>query len=108
MNILIAYASHDGQTEKIARFLGDHWRAQEHVVDLLDVAHLPNAVALDKYAAVVVGAPVRMGKYPAAMAKFVRAHRTQLEVRRSGFFSVCMAATSSAVATRAKAQSWPQ
>jgi len=106
MKILIVYATTDGQTEKIARFLAEHLRKQ-HEVELLDATRPGPGVALADFEAIVVGAPVRMAKYPLAILDFVRAHRAQLEQKRAAFFSVCMAAASTRESTRHEAEAYP-
>jgi len=84
MKILIVYATADGQTEKIARFLAEHLRTQ-HEVELLDAARPGPGVALADYDAIVVGAPQK----------------------RAAFFSVCMAAASTRESTRHEAEAYP-
>lgn len=106
MNVLIVYATHDGQTEKIARFLADHLRARQQRVDVMDAARPLPELNPDGYEAIVVGAPVRAGRYPSAAVNFVRAHRARLEQARSAFFSVCMAAASSDAAKRREAEGY--
>ena len=106
MNILIVYSTHDGQTEKIARFIADRMRAQSHRVDVMDVARPRPELLVDRYEAIVIGAPVRMGKYSRAVVRFVRANRTWLAQVQSAFFSVCMAAASNDTRHR-EAETWP-
>jgi len=107
MKILVVYGTTDGQTGKIARYLGERLRAHQHTVEVEDAAHLPPDLAVVGYDAVVVGAPVRMEKYPRVVIDFARTHRAQLEQIPSAFFSVCMAAASTIEAKRRQAESWP-
>jgi menaquinone-dependent protoporphyrinogen oxidase len=108
MNVLIVFASHDGQTEKIARFLAERMREKDHRVDVMDAAHPRPEVSLDRYQAVVIGAPVRAGKYPRAAINFARANRARLEQMPAAFFSVCLAAASQKEAERRAALALPE
>lgn len=107
MNILIVYASHDGQTGKIARFLAERLRAGRQHVEVMDAAQPRPRMSVEDYEAIVVGAPVRMQKYPLAIVNFVRANRARLAQVRSAFFSVCMAAASTDEARRRAAEAFP-
>jgi len=108
MKLLVVYASHDGQTEKIARFLADHLRAMHHEVRLMDAGHPVPAVAVNDFQAMVIGAPVRMMKYPLSIVNFVRANRARLTQVPTAFFSVCMAVASDSEAKRREAGQWPE
>lgn len=107
MNILIVYGTHEGQTEKIADFIAQRLRAQNHNVDKMDAARPRPEFSADRYGVVIIGAPVRMAKYPRAVIDFVRANRTRLEQVRSAFFTVCMAAAATDYARRREAETWP-
>lgn len=107
MRILVVYATHDGQTEKIAHFLADQLRARNHLVDTMNVTEPRSDVSVNNYEAVAIGAPVRMERYPLAMVNFVRANRERLREMKSAFFSVCMAVASVHNAKRVEAERWP-
>ena len=106
MNMLIVYSTHDGQTEKIAHYMAERMRAQSHRVDVMDVIRPRSELSVDRYEAIVIGAPVRMGKYSRAVIRFVRSNRARLEQVRSAFFSVCMAAADNDTQHR-EAEIWP-
>lgn len=107
MKILMVYGTTDGQTGKITYFVADRLRAHRHSVVIADAARLSADFEVVGYDAVIVGAPVRMEKYPRPVIDFVRAHRAQLDQTPSAFFSVCMAAASAIEAKRRQAESWP-
>lgn len=108
MNILIVYCTHDGQTEKIAHFLAGQMRAHQRAVEVVNAARPAPEFSVSQYDAVIIGAPVRMGKYPRAVIDFVRTHRARLEKVPSAFFSVCMAAANPNEAKRRAAENWPE
>lgn len=107
MKIMMVYGTTDGQTEKIARFVAERLRTHQHAVEVEEATHLPPGLVVGRYDAVVVGAPVRMERYPRAVIEFIRTHRTQLGQIPSAFFSVCMAAASKVESKRRQAESWP-
>jgi menaquinone-dependent protoporphyrinogen oxidase len=92
-NVLIVYATKEGQTEKIARHIADTVQRAGHDVMLVDVAHEPAPADLAPFDAILVGAPLH-GTYPRCILRFVRAHRALLEQKQAAFFSVGLAVAS--------------
>lgn len=89
--ILIAYASHYGQTEKIATHLADQLRQQGHEVALVD-ARASDVPAPKRFDLVVLGSRVEAGQHATEIRKYIREHIAVLEVMPTAFFSVSMAA----------------
>ena len=54
--ILVAYATHEGQTRKISQFIADRIRAAGHEVDLVDTTSSESALLFSVYAGAVLGA----------------------------------------------------
>lgn len=71
MRILIAYATTDGQTRKIARFAADLLADLGHGVELLNVEDA-EGLDLARFGAAVLGASLHAGGYQKAMAAFLR------------------------------------
>lgn len=105
--LLIAYASQEGQTERIARRLAGALSAEGHRVTVAPYASVTTlAPSGEPYDAVVVGASVHVGSFPAPLTRWVRDVLVPalgaLPRPTSAFFSVCLAAarcTASDVAT---------
>jgi menaquinone-dependent protoporphyrinogen oxidase len=89
--ILIAYATTEGQTAKIAEYMANVIRGQGHEAQALDLKRSKD-VPLDDYDAVIVGGSIHMGKHQNDVADFVSANRVRLERLPSAFFSVSLAA----------------
>jgi menaquinone-dependent protoporphyrinogen oxidase len=89
-NVLVVYATHDGQTRKIAERIATVLRVHRHVVELLDATQ-SREVDLTRFEAVFIGSPVRAQSYLRAVERFVRLHRPALERIPSLFFSVNLA-----------------
>jgi menaquinone-dependent protoporphyrinogen oxidase len=92
-NVLVVYATHDGQTRKIAERIATMLRIHRHVVELLDAAQ-SREVDLSRFDAVFLGSPVRAQGYLRAVVRFIRSHRTALERMPTLFFSVGLAVIS--------------
>ena len=90
MRILIVYSTYDGQTERIARRMGDGLAKSGHQVVVRPIENAPGA--LEDCDAVLVGGAVRYGNHSKVLVKWVRAHREALAARWNAFFSVCMSA----------------
>jgi menaquinone-dependent protoporphyrinogen oxidase len=93
-NILIVYATREGQTEKIARRLAETLAARGHTAELFDADHESARVDLERFHAVVVGGPIHAQGYPRSIVRFARRHRKLLESTASAFFSVGLAVAS--------------
>lgn len=92
-NVLVVYATHDGQTRKIAERIATVLRVHRHVVELLDATQ-SREVDLARFDAAFVGSPVRAQGYLRAVVRFIRAHRAELEQMPTLFFSVGLAVLS--------------
>jgi menaquinone-dependent protoporphyrinogen oxidase len=95
-NVLIVYATREGQTGKIARRLAETLRSDRHRVELLDTDHPGENAALDasRFQAVIVAAPIHAGGYPRSVREFVRQHAGVLNSVPSAFLSVGLAVAS--------------
>jgi menaquinone-dependent protoporphyrinogen oxidase len=92
-NVLVVYATQEGQTGKIARYLAAALRTSGHVGELFDAGHDP-LPDLERFRAVVVCAPIHAGGYPRSIVRFAREHRDFLERVPSVFLSVGLAVLS--------------
>ena len=81
MKILIAYATTDGQSRKIARFAADRLADSGHAVELLCVDDA-EGLDLTRFHGVIVGGSGHMGGYQKALTRFVTEAQTALGGRR--------------------------
>ncbi len=87
--ILVLYGTTEGQTAKVARFLGDTLRSDGASADVIDARSAwPSP---DDYDAVIVAASVHAGGYQRAVRRWVRAHAQALNDKPNAFVSVCLA-----------------
>lgn len=91
MNVLIVFASKEGQTEKIAQFIAEVFRRHGHQVTTKSGEHLPEYFSIESFDAAIIGGSIHMGDYPHYLKKFVTTHRDWLNQAPSAFFTVCMA-----------------
>jgi len=102
MRILIAYATKEGQTEKIARRLATVLRERGDAPHLLDTDHPDGSMDLEQFQAALVCAPIHAGGYPRSLVRFARQHRAFLERGPSAFLSVGLAIASRTTDGRAE------
>ena len=86
---LVLYGTGTGQTRKIALALADSMRSAELAVHVVNTA---DKIDPDPgpYAGVIVAAPVRAGRYPKPVRRWVKAHAGALGNRPTAFVSVCL------------------
>ena len=104
--VLILYTSKTGQTTKIAERMAQHMRDKGSTVDCFRLNHLPRDFDIDTYDGILVGAPVRMMKFPKRVVRFVRRNRDKLVSHNGGFFVVCMAAADKRPETQQDLANW--
>jgi menaquinone-dependent protoporphyrinogen oxidase len=89
--ILVAYATTEGQTRKIAEFIAERLRIRGHRVDLIDTA-TPAAEAVSvAYQAAILGGSVHYDKHQDALAHFIKSNLAWLNAMPTAFFSVSLA-----------------
>jgi menaquinone-dependent protoporphyrinogen oxidase len=91
MKILIAYASTEGQTRKIARFCADHLADAGHAVELMR-AEDAEGLELGRYNAAILAGSVHIGHYQEALVRFAREAAADLATMPTLFLSVSLAA----------------
>lgn len=90
MKLLIVYATTEGQTRKMVRFLKDKAVAAGHQVDLFNALDEP--LPPDGYDRVIIAASIHVMKYQAAIRHYTHDHHAALNNRPSAFLSVSLAA----------------
>lgn len=94
MTILIVYGTTEGQTRKIARFIGEKIREGGEDVRLVDSADLPSDLDVEAFDAIVAAGSVHNGHHQAALFQFVRDHLDALQGKPSAFVSVSLSMAS--------------
>jgi menaquinone-dependent protoporphyrinogen oxidase len=90
--VLLLYASHYGQTRRIAEHLAAVLRTRDHEVELADArAGTPRLPAPERYDVVVLGSRVEFGRHATDILEYIRSHREALSRMPTAFFSVNMA-----------------
>ncbi|HUM11726.1 MAG TPA: flavodoxin domain-containing protein [Myxococcaceae bacterium] len=90
-NVLVVYASQNGQTRKIAERIATGLRVRRHLVELLDAESLPQDLDLSRFQAVFVGSPIIANGYLRPIVRFVQEYRAALQRIPTLFFSVGLA-----------------
>ncbi len=93
MSILIAYATTEGQTRKIARHAAAHLSALGRSVELMSVTEASD-LTLGDYDGAILLASVHAGRYQSAFVNFVTSQKAALDAIPSAFLSVSLSAAS--------------
>lgn len=106
MNILIVYASQEGQTATIAQFIADAIRRHGHQATVLSGDHLPKDFSTADFDAAIIGGSIHMSAFPGYLETFITTHRDWLNQVPSAMFTVCMAIHSKNAKEQATARSF--
>ncbi|WP_425259369.1 flavodoxin domain-containing protein [Rubrivivax sp. RP6-9] len=90
--ILVAYATTEGHTRKVAEFIAGRLRARGQRAELVDLATAPVPDGSTAYAAVFVGGSVHQHRHQGAMVHFMKANVGWLGKLPVALFSVSLAA----------------
>ena len=90
--ILIAYATIDGQTARVAERMAATLRGAGHDVTVRRADAAEVGAELGRQDAIIVGGGIRYGHHAPALERMVRARLAELASRPSAFFSVCLSA----------------
>jgi len=92
VSILIVFATQEGQTANIARFVEDEARQEGHDVTLVDTSEDTTQVSFEGVDKVVLAAPVHERRHPEHFEVFLSSQRSQLEERPTLLLSVSLSA----------------
>ena len=100
LRFIVAYASLEGQTDKIAHHVARQVERRGHVARLFDVRDAERAADAGDFDAAVIAGSVHMGTHDQALAAFVTQHLEALQSVPSALLSVSLAAASSEASDR--------
>ena len=92
MKVLIAYATTEGQTMKIAEKTAYQVRELGHVAELMDTDRKHSGFHVDDFNAIIVAASVHQHEHQEAIELFVVACRAALNAKPTMFLSVSLSA----------------
>lgn len=93
MTVLIVFATVEGQTEKIARFISGVAKNAGFNTKLINTDEMPGHVSIDDVVKVVLLAPVHERRHPESFEAFVTSNRDALTKRKSLVLSVGLKAS---------------
>lgn len=91
MHLLIAYATTDGHTRKVARFAADRLAGQGHAVELLNVEDT-EGLDLSRFDGAILAGSLHAGGYQKSLARFVREAAVALALMPTLFLAVSLSA----------------
>lgn len=87
----IIVASVHGQTRKIADFLRQQLQSHDGSAEVyITNSRRTLSIPLETFDAVIVGAPVYAGKFPAPLEEWTRNHMQEIQAKPCAFFSVSL------------------
>jgi menaquinone-dependent protoporphyrinogen oxidase len=92
MTVLVAFATIEGQTAKIARFVESEVRKSGREVELVDVSGETLPISFDGVSEVILAAPVHERRHPKPFEVFLAGQHDKLESRRTLLISVSLSA----------------
>jgi menaquinone-dependent protoporphyrinogen oxidase len=93
MNMLIVYATTEGQTRKIAQSMYRTIEDAGHDVSLVDCSGQSQALELRDFDAIILAASVHNRRYQASFYEFITKHLDTLRAKPLAFVSVSLAVT---------------
>lgn len=89
--LLIAYATREGHTRRVAEYLAEAFRARGVFVELVNAGAATPALPLrGVYDGVIVAGSVHLGRHEAELIRFAKQHAIELSQLRAALVSVSM------------------
>jgi menaquinone-dependent protoporphyrinogen oxidase len=95
MNILLLYATTEGQTRKIAEFAANRLRGAGDNVAMIEAGAASQALDLAPFDGAILAASLHVGQYQKPLVAFARQNHEWLNRTPSAFLSVSLAAVDS-------------
>jgi len=92
MNVLIVFATIEGQTGKVARFIECEIQKAGHEAFIFDVSEETQSNSFEGVDKVVLAAPVHERRHPKSFEVFLASQRHELEARQTLLISVSLSA----------------
>lgn len=92
MKVLIFYATVEGQTGKIARYINTELEAAGHQVTLVEASDREAQIDPEAHDKVILAAPVHERRHPKAFELFLAGQRNRLDPARTLLLSVSLMA----------------
>jgi len=93
-NILILYATREGQAEKVAEQISTHLKKAGANVELINAQNkkLTEDITLENFDLLVFGASMHAGGLEQELVDFIHSHKEQIEQKVRSFFLVLLSA----------------
>jgi menaquinone-dependent protoporphyrinogen oxidase len=88
--VLVAYATREGQTQKIAEHVAATLRGRDLAVDVVDVKTAEPPLDVARFDHVVLAGSIHLGKHEAELTRFARANADALARVGASFLSISM------------------
>lgn len=85
---LFLYTTNNGQTQRICETMATTMRGMGKSCRLLEIESPETPAALNECRQIIIGAPIRYGRLPRALYRFISTQTTLLATRPNAFFCV--------------------
>lgn len=102
--ILVAYATTEGQTRKVAEFIAERLRIRGHRVDVVDTLSPAAEAVSAAYQAAFIGGSVHYDRHQGWLTHYVKSNLAWLNAMPTAFFSVSLAPVHADAGGRVHAQ----
>jgi menaquinone-dependent protoporphyrinogen oxidase len=102
--ILVAYATTEGQTRKVAEYIAERLRIRGHRVDVVDTLSPAAEAVSAAYQAAFIGGSVHYDQHQGWLMHYVKSNLAWLNAMPTAFFSVSLAPVHADAGGRAHAQ----
>jgi menaquinone-dependent protoporphyrinogen oxidase len=82
-SVFVAYTTRSGSTAEVAQAIADSMRRSRLGVDIVPISEV---VSIPRMTAVILGAPLYVGRFPKEFHRFLARHRVALEVLKPWCF----------------------
>lgn len=107
MSILVVYATVEGQSRKIAEYVADRIERAGTQVVIGDVGQAGYAEP-GRFEAVIICAPIHMGRYPDRIVRFIEDWKPVLEEKRTALVTVSLSIASNIEEEVAESKGYPR
>lgn len=89
-NILIVYATKQGQAQKIAEVISKHLQSYGRHTDVRNIDDIPRGFEIKEYDGIIVGAGVHAAGYSSNLRKWIKSNHHIFSLKPTAFYSVCL------------------
>ena len=92
MKVVVAYATTEGQTKKVASFVSSKLEDIGHRVSLQDTSDYSSDFKMEDFDRIILAGSVHENQHQQVLGSFIAAHKPVIETKRTLFLSISLSA----------------